>query len=362
MNKFKKIGLTALATSLVASSAYAAEVSVSGGAGMVFKTQAGAGSAATDHGKGLGTDNSLSFSASGEMDNGWSVSAGTTFLDTALISSNNVAITMGSMGKVVSGYSTGGNAGNYDGLGGAYEEVDDGGTSSLSNNLIGSTSDNAGLYYTSPSIDAGGASVTLHLGYTPRALGNNLSGGSASGSGDYGSSQNAGVTISSDAGLTLGVYANTIETNATSTAAEDVFEGTWYATYAMGPISVGYQQSYVNRGLSTAATVAGAKKTVAAAGGQFEGDQYSITMNVNDNLSISYAKADDTYDARAGALTATTTGDNVADVTMSLTSIQAAYSMGSMSIKAYRTKTTNAGYDSGGGSTQRNEIALGLSF
>ena len=40
----------------------------------------------------------------------------------------------------------------------------------------------------------------------------------------------------------------------------------------------------------------------------------------------------------------------VADVTMSMTSIQAAYSMGSMSIKAYRTKTTNAGYDAGGGS------------
>ena len=87
MNKFKKIGLTALATSLVASSAYAAEVSVSGGAGMVFKTYSGSGGQATDHGKGLGTDNSLSFSASGEMDNGWTVSAGTSFLDTALITS-----------------------------------------------------------------------------------------------------------------------------------------------------------------------------------------------------------------------------------------------------------------------------------
>jgi hypothetical protein len=45
-----------------------------------------------------------------------------------------------------------------------------------------------------------------------------------------------------------------------------------------------------------------------------------------------------------------------------MTSIQAAYSMGSMSIKAYRTKTDNAAYNSGGGSTQANEIALGLSF
>ena len=363
MNKFKKIGLTALATSLVASSAYSAEVSVSGSAGMVFKTQAGTGATATDHGKGLGTDNALSFSASGELDNGWSVSATTAFLDTALISSNNLSITMGSMGKIFSGYSTGGNAGNYDGLGGAYEEVDDGGTSSLSTNLIGSTVDNAGLFYTSPAIDAGGASITLHLGYTPRATNANLAGGSASGTSGYGSAQNAGVTISHDSGLKLGVYGNQIDTNSTDTTGEDAFEGTWYATYAMGPIAVGYQQSYVNRGLSTAATAVGTAKTVAAAGGQFEADQYSITMNINDDLSISYAKADDTYDARAGAASTVTTGGGaVADVTMSMTSIQAAYSMGSMSIKAYRTKTTNPEYKNNGGSVQRNEIALGLSF
>ena len=362
MNNFKKIGLTALATSLVAGSAYAAEVSVSGAAGMVFKTQSGNGGAATDHGKGLGTDNSLSFSASGEMDNGWTVSASTALLDTALISSNNVSIQMGSMGTLSSGYSTGGNAGNYDGLGGAYEEVDDGGTSSLSTNLIGSTADNAGVFYTSPALDAGGASVTLHLGYTPRATNANLAGGSSSGTSGYGSAQNAGVTISHDSGLKLGIFGNEIHTNATDTTGEDGFEATWYATYAMGPIAVGYQQSYVNRGLSTAAELVGTKKTVAAGGGQFEADQYSITMNVNDNLSVSYAKADDTYNAGSGAAAASTTGSAVADVTMSMTSIQAAYSMGSMSLKAYRTKTTNAAYNSGGGSTQRNEIALGLSF
>ena len=118
----------------------------------------------------------------------------------------------------------------------------------------------------------------------------------------------------------------------------------------MGPISVGYQQSYVNRGVSGAADAAGSTKTVAAGTGQFEGDQYSITMNLNDNLSVSYASADDTYDARAGAASAVTTGGGaVADVTMSMKSIQAAYSMGSMSIKAYRQTTDNAGYVTAGG-------------
>ena len=59
-------------------------------------------------------------------------------------------------------------------------------------------------------IDAGGATVTVHLGYTPRATNANLTGGGASGAATLGSAQNAGVTISHESGLKLGVYANEI--------------------------------------------------------------------------------------------------------------------------------------------------------
>ena len=362
MNKFKKIGLTALATSLVASSAYAAEVSVSGAAGLTYSSQSGnSGAPGTDHGKAFGTDNSLSFSASGELDNGWGVSASTAFTDAATLSSNAVSLTMGSMGTLSWGYSTGGNAGNYDGLGGAYEEVDDGGASSLSTNLIGASMDNNGIFYTSPALEGAGATITVHLGYAPKALNTNVAGGGSSGVSTLGAAQNAGITIAHESGFKLGVFANEISRN--TSQGEDSFEGTWYATYAMGPIAVGYQWSHVSRGVSGAAEAVTATKTVAAATGLFEADQYSVTMNVNDNLSISYARADDKYHARSGAAAATTTGDAaIADVTMSLKSIQAAYSMGSMSIKAYRTETDNVGYNSKGKSVTVNEIALGLSF
>ncbi len=279
------------------------------------------------------------------------MSTGTAFTDAAALSSSSVTITMGSMGSIMTGYSTGGNAGKYDGLGGAYEEVDDGGTTGLSNNQIGSTVDNAGIFYTSPSISAGGA-------YTPRATDTNLAGGGASGAATLGSAQNAGVTISHESGLKLGVFGNTIDR--LSATGEDTFEGTWYATYALGPISVGYQQSYVNRGVAGAAESITSDKTVAAATGQFEGDQYSVTMNLNDNLSISYADADDTYDPRSGAQSLGVAA--LADVTMSMKSIQAAYSMGSMSIKMYRQTTDNPAYDSTGSSNESTEIALGLSF
>ena len=70
MNKFKKIGLSALAGSLVATSAFAGEMSVSGGASInVEHTNGGNG----DTGKTFSMGNQLTFSGSGELDNGLNV-------------------------------------------------------------------------------------------------------------------------------------------------------------------------------------------------------------------------------------------------------------------------------------------------
>jgi hypothetical protein len=63
-------------------------------------------------------------------------------------------------------------------------------------------------------------------------------------------------------------------------------------------------------------------------------------MNVNENLSISYTEAETTYDAQAHLAS----GD-IADVDLKSDAIQVAYSMGDMSIKAYRMSNENPGYD-----------------
>ena len=359
----KKIGLTALATSLVASSAYAADVSVSGSAGFVFATKSGGatGGGATDHGKGFGVDNALSFSASGEMDNGWSVSASTALTDAAAVSSNNVTLTMGSLGSVFGGYGNGGQAGNYDGIAGAYEEVDDGGQT-LSSNLVGSQFDNGGIFYTAPAIDASGATVQIHLGYTPKANDVALAGGVTDGTAGYGSAKQAGMTISTDLGLTVGVFAQTADRESTAATVSDAFAGTMYAKYAMGPVSIGYLTSYSDYGTTSSAEAAIANKVVGTAAGIFESEEYVIAFNVNDNLSVSYAKSEDTYDAQAGASAGSTTSDAIADVSVDNKSIQAAYSLGSMSIKAYRQESSNRTYSSTAGSSTKNEIALGLTF
>ena len=365
MNKLKKVGLTALAGSLAAVSANAGEISVSGAMGFTYSNQSGSiGTPDSDHGKGIGVDNSLSFSGSGELDNGWSVSGYTATSDAFALTSSAVTLTMGDLGSITSGSGYGGNSAAFDQeTPRAYEEVDDGGASSLSMNLVGSYNDNGGINYKSPTIDLMGATATVYLGYVPKAEDAHSAGGGTTGVSSMGSGQDAGLLLSHESGLTLGVYGATRERLGIATAnLSDAFEGTWFAKYAMGPVTIGYQESYFDSGLAPSATSAATPKTVAAATGNFEANTYSIAFNMNDNLSVSYSKAEDTYDAQAGASAGSTTSDAVADVAMDMKSIQAAYSMGSMSIKAYRTTTDNAGYSTAGDSLTVNEIALGLSF
>jgi outer membrane protein OmpU len=69
MNKLKKVGLTALATSLVATASYAGELSVSGGAALTYT---GLDSATDTNPWAMG--DSVKFSGSGDLDNGMTVS------------------------------------------------------------------------------------------------------------------------------------------------------------------------------------------------------------------------------------------------------------------------------------------------
>ena len=71
MNNFKKIGLTALAASLVSVSANAGEMSVSGSASI---GTAGYSGTAVTSGNEYSMGNQLTFSGSGELDNGLNVS------------------------------------------------------------------------------------------------------------------------------------------------------------------------------------------------------------------------------------------------------------------------------------------------
>ena len=103
MNNLKKVGLTALGTALVASSAQAADFSMSATSQITL-----AGADNGDKGNGWSMSDSISFSASGEMDNGYTISHTIELDGGAGVGLNSLAIDTGDMGKLtfVGGSST----------------------------------------------------------------------------------------------------------------------------------------------------------------------------------------------------------------------------------------------------------------
>ena len=355
MNNLKKLGLSALAGSLVAVSAQAGEMSVSGSANVTYKTGKTANSS-----RSLGTDKDVAFTGSGELDNGWSFTVSTLLTDAYSVSSSYTSLTMGSMGTLTFGTDTGGVSYMYDEeVPQVYEQTSDAQQNSA--NIVGNALDSNYVAYTAPALEIGGATINIGVEYSPQAADSGANdGGQHTYSESRGEGMGAGVTIAYDA-LKVGVYAAEIENTTVDVGDDqkDNFEGVWYAKYSVGPVSFGYSESYLENGVADTddtAEAATAAKTVRTATGIFESESYSIAFNVNDNFSISYTETEDTYDSQDDKAT------NIVDVTQETEALQVAYSMGAMSIKAYNMETTNPGYDSDAEKMNVTEIALGLSF
>jgi len=355
MNNIKKLGVTALAGSLAAVSAQAGEMSMNGSANMTYYTTS------KSEGKGIGTDKGLTVSGSGELDNGWTFSIYTYFSDGIDISSHATSLTMGSLGTITAGQAFGGNSGSYDEeVPQAYEQTSD--RQQNSANQVGNWMDNGGLTWVPPAMDLGGMTVQAHVGFSPDAddaATNNGSVGTKSGT--WGMGTDLGLTLTGLVdGLTVGAYVAQRENEdpATTTHTHDEFNGTWYAKYTMGSVSVGYSEAYYDSGIAGGATAATTAKAVGTSAGTFENSQMSIAFNVNDNLSISYTESTDTYDDGSNVAN----GTEIADVDQETEALQAAYSMGGMTIKAFQMEASNPGWDSDATKNTFSEISIGLSF
>jgi hypothetical protein len=104
--------------------------------------------------------------------------------------------------------------------------------------------------------------------------------------------------------------------------------GSWYATYAVGPAKIGYGKTYVSYELD--AVTDGAASLEAS-----ENTNYSIAVAVNDNLSLSYTKEKSDLQA---ATSSTVTYEQ------DMTGIQAAYTMGGMTMSISQNTYDNARY------------------
>ena len=355
MDKFKKIGLTALGTTLVASSAIAAEATVTGSTGYTWSSEE-VGTSTTD---GIGFYNNMKMVVSGELDNGWSTTGSMLLTEDAALSSSWASLTMGGMGTIVVGNGYGGLGANFDdATPRAYEENHDGMKTGTAMDYLGSAHDDGQILYSSPSIDMMGASVSFGLEYAPEASDAAVGDGEVSTSSNLWSSASGARVNLSYGPLSAGAYGYELKSdednsNGGATRDGDAMGATWFVNYSAGPVSIGYQIAGIDNNVSGASEAATAAKTVAAATGYFEAEQVSIAFNVNDDLSVGYGERTETYNAQAAS---------TADVDMESKKIEFAYTMGSMALKGYQIDTDNPGWDSDAASDEVTELSLTFSF
>ena len=354
MINLKKVGLTALAGSLAAVTAHAGELSVTGSANVTYVT-----GETEDAAQALGHDKDVKFSGSGELDNGWTFAIHTLTKDDFTVSSTATVITMGSLGSIGVGSGGGTNVnGAYDeAIPTAYEENSDAGGSGGAN-YVGSYADGNGFTYQLPAMEMMGATITGGLDYSFQGGSDSpADGGTVARSHTWGNAYGVGLTVAYDA-LSIGAFVSERENKnpAATKTISDEFTGSWNVKYSAGPVSLGYSEYHVSSGLDNVAadnTTTNAK-TIGTSSGIFDGDMFSVAFNVNDDLSISYSEMTSTHDAQ--------TASTNTDVDEKYESLQAAYSMGAMSIKAYSTEITNPFFDEDAATLKVNEIALGLAF
>ena len=205
MNKLKKIGLTALGTSLVASSAIAADASLTGNVGYTWSSEE-VGTSTTD---GIGYEADFNMSVSGEMDNGWTATGSLLLTESATLSSSWTSLTMGSLGTVIVGNGYGGVGQAFDDVTPkAYEENHDGMKTQTAIDSVGANMGNGSLMYFGPTIDIAGFGVQVMGAYAPEASNTAVTDGGVSTSSNlWSSGQELGVKISG-MGITAGAYAN----------------------------------------------------------------------------------------------------------------------------------------------------------
>ena len=313
MNNFKKVGLTALAGSLIASSAFAASMSVTGGADISLMNSSNA-----DQGNSFSSGDSLNFSASGELDNGFVVTSNVE-IDGGGEDDRSVVIAMPEMGTLTFQQSGSTAMGAVDDVTPtAYDASWDvlGSTTTapatgqaLKATTIGGYGTDNEFSYVAPEMVEG---LGVTVSYTP------------SGTGRPDGTTSFALAYTGVEGLTVG-YAE--EDNGKSGTSK-IDANTMYAKYAFGSFTVGVQSSEADGGNSN------------------DDDEFSahgITYQLTDDLTIGYHASEYQF------------GDKTAD--QETKSVQAAYTMGGMTLKAQSVSMDNVG-----GSTAARDDIDGYKF
>ena len=309
----KKIGLTALGSTLIASSAFAGSMDVTGSAGITF-----AGADKYDTGNGFTMTDEVTFTGSGEMDNGFNVTVSMQLDNNAQQASGNnmdnrsVKIDMGDAGTLTFSGHGGDTAASavddvtptaygesWDVIGSTTATQTNGGTNK--HGAIGGYGDDNIFMYNAPSlVDGLGLNVSYVPSHTDRA----------------GSSISWALAYSGVEGLTVGYATDNNGKDGSTAATEEIETTLMYATYAYGPVTVGYQENEADGATSS---------------NDDEMTAYGVTYAVNEDLSIGYNYSEIDED--------TSTSTNVQEAS----NISFSYTMGSITIAGASVKMDNMG-------------------
>jgi outer membrane protein OmpU len=312
MNKFKKIGLTALAGSLVATSAYAGAVSVAGGASMGVKNNSG-----KDGGKSWTMGNQLTFSGGGELDNGLNVSI-SFVLDqgdgvtatTAPFDNHSITVSSDTLGSVTM---------SGEGASSAHSALDTTAAGDIWDNGFGisspASSDAASgsLLYTLPSIMD---DLTVTASYS--------GGGTA-----LASTTAIGVTFAGVDGLSVSYGQGEMGSTATNASGDAT---TMKASYAYGSFTAAISSTEVDYD--------------AAAGEDDDISSWKVSYTITDDLSVSYGE--ETHETNNEA------------IDEEVEQISASYTTGGMTVTLAQTDATGA--DHAAGTQERWKLGLSFAF
>ena len=312
MNNLKKIGLTALAGTLVSVSANAADLSVTGGASLNF-----AGEEGQVTGNGWTMNEGVTFSASVEQDNGWNITVkqilNSDDVATSVFDTRILTVDMGDSGTLT-----------FAGTGGssvldAIDDVTPTAGEEAWDDVTGATAAPGGtgganmFHYSNSSLMDG---VTVSASYTP-----------SNGATEVESSSDYGVKYTGIDGLTVGMAAGTDDTAPTAT----VDTTNMYVTYAMDSFTVGYQAS---------------EDDSETADADVDFEAFGVSYAVSEEMSVSLNSSTHSYE----------------DATLSdqeSMGVSVSYVMGSMTIKANHNSVDNI---AGTATDDRSGYALSLGF
>ena len=328
MNNLKKIGLTALAASLVSTSVFAGEVTVSGGASMTVEGYSGVEQNA---GKGFSMGNQLTFSGSGELDNG--LTASISFVldqgddapatntlttldgrgDSSPFDSHSVSISSDALGTLTmhgEGGSSAQSALDTTAAGDIWDNFDGATTGTT---VSSSTSGADILVYTLPEIMDG---LSVSASYSPQQA-------------EVDSSTAYGLTYTGVEGLSVSYGKGEATTTAAGLSSDAT---TMKASYAIGSFTLAYS----NNDYATD-----------AANLDQETESYKVSYTVSDAISVSYGSEEIKLEGDSDEA--------------EYERLQVAYTSGGMTVTATQASSTDALH----GTTDledRDYWSLGLSF